>query len=130
MNMEKRVIGLGGVFFKAKDPETLRAWYSRHLGIHSEEWGAVFRFTEEEARGRLGYNVWSPFKENTTYFAPSEKDFMINYRVADLRTLMEILRTEGIEGVGEIDESDFGKFAWIVDPEGNKIELWEPPAEG
>ncbi len=124
----KRVIGIGGIFFKAQNPETLRAWYQQHLGIDSETWGAVFKWEtmEIKAQGKDFYTAWSPFAENTTYYAPSTKPFMVNYVVADLVELVKALKTEGIELVGEMQEEEFGKFAWIMDPEGNKIELWEP----
>ena len=124
----KRVIGIGGVFFKSKDPETLRAWYKKHLGIDSEKWGATFQWETDEtkAQGKDFQTAWNPFPENTTYYAPSEKPFMINYIVADLVALVEAFKTEGIELVGDLQDDGFGKFAWIMDPEGNKIELWEP----
>ena len=123
-----RVIGIGGVFFKSKDPETLRAWYQKHLGIDSEKWGAVFHWDSPEikAQNKEFATAWNPFPENTKYYAPSEKPFMINYIVEDLVKLVEVLETEGIELVGDMQDGDFGKFAWIMDPEGNKIELWQP----
>ena len=124
----KRVIGIGGVFFKSKDPAALRAWYQKHLGIDSETWGAVFKWNSEEAKaqGKDFYTAWSPFPEDTKYYAPSEKPFMINSIVADLVALVEALKNEGIELVGDMQDDEFGKFAWIMDPEGNKLELWEP----
>ena len=124
----KRVIGIGGVFFKSKDPAALRAWYQKHLGIDSETWGAVFKWNSEEAKaqGKDFYTAWSPFSEDTKYYAPSEKPFMINSIVADLVALVEALKNEGIELVGDMQDDEFGKFAWIMDPEGNKLELWEP----
>lgn len=124
----KRVIGVGGVFFKSKDPVALRAWYQQHLGIDSETWGGVFNWKtpETEAQGKEFSTAWNPFPENTKHFAPSEKPFMINYIVADLKGLVEAFKTEGVELVGEMQDDEYGKFAWIMDPEGNKIELWEP----
>ena len=124
----KRVIGVGGVFFKSKDPAALRAWYQKHLGIESETWGATFNWEtpETKAQNKEFSTAWNPFPENTTYYAPSEKPFMINYIVADLKGLVAALKTEGVELVGEMQEEAYGKFAWIMDPEGNKIELWEP----
>ncbi|MFC5270899.1 VOC family protein [Adhaeribacter terreus] len=124
----KRVIGIGGVFFKSKDPAALRAWYQKHLGIDSQTWGATFNWDSPEikAQGKDFQTAWNPFPENTTYYAPSEKPFMINYVVADLVALVKALKAEGVEMVGEMVEEEFGKFAWIMDPEGNKIELWEP----
>jgi predicted enzyme related to lactoylglutathione lyase len=124
----KRVIGIGGVFFKAQNPETLRAWYQEHLGIDSEKWGATFKWDSPELKAQQKdfQTAWNPFPENTTYYAPSEKSFMINYVVEDLVKLVEAFKVEGIPLVGEMQDGDFGKFAWIMDPEGNKIELWEP----
>src|SRR5688572_30783411 len=124
----KRVIGIGGVFFKAQNPETLRAWYQKNLGIDSEKWGATFNWDSPEikAHNKEFSTAWNPFPEDTTYYAPSTKQFMINYVVADLAELVKALKTEGVEMVGEMVEEDYGKFAWIMDPEGNKIELWEP----
>lgn len=120
----KRVTGVGGVFFKAKDPKALAAWYQRHLGI---DFGgkvyADFQFREREK----GWIAFSLFDAGTSYFAPSEKQFMVNFRVDDLDRLLTALREEGVEVFDEREEGDYGKFGWILDPEGNKIELWEPP---
>lgn len=123
----KRVTGLGGIFFKASNPEKIREWYKIHLGIESESWGAQLYWGDETNPNQPGYNVWSPFKADTTYFEPSEKQFMINFRVENLKELVSLLKSEGIEILGEMVEDDFGKFAYIMDPEGNKLELWEPP---
>ncbi len=122
--MTKRVIGLGGVFFKAENPIKLKEWYQKHLGITSEDWGAVFSCEE---LGNKAYQVWSINKTTTEYYDPSKKEFMINYQVADLHWLVGELIKEGVKPLGEIDENEFGKFAWILDPENNKIELWEAP---
>ncbi|GMV40587.1 MAG: glyoxalase [Myxococcales bacterium] len=120
----KRVTGIGGIFFKATDPAALREWYQVHLGIPLEEWGgAIFRWTEG------GTTVWSPFSAESTYFAPSQAPFMINYRVDDLHALLAVLRSEGCDVDDKVEESEFGKFGWVMDPEGNRIELWEPPPE-
>jgi predicted enzyme related to lactoylglutathione lyase len=124
--MEKRVTGLGGVFFKAKDPKAIKAWYQKHLHIESGEHGAVFRWRLEEDPDKVGITAWSPFPEDTDYYQPSQKGFMFNYRVENLAELLETLEKEGIEIAGEIEEYPYGKFGWIMDPEGNKIELWEP----
>lgn len=124
----KRVTGIGGIFFKAKDPKALGAWYRDHLGIAVEEWGgAAFRWASPENPSGTGTTIWSPFKDETEYFAPSKAPFMINYRVADLHALLAQLRAEGCEVDAKVDESEYGKFGWVVDPEGNKIELWQPP---
>ena len=123
----KRVTGIGGIFFKAKDPDKLREWYRRHLGIESESWGFAFRWSDDPQTDG-GTTAWSIFPDSTKYFAPSDKPFMINFRVADLQSLLAQLRTEGVEVDAKTDESEFGKFGWVVDPEGNRVELWEPPA--
>jgi catechol 2,3-dioxygenase-like lactoylglutathione lyase family enzyme len=119
----KRAIGLGGLFLRCQNVEETRAWYSQHLGIPMESWGAQFFFKDDphpEACSNLSF-----FKETTEYFAPSESRFMINLRVDDLDALVAALREEGIPLIGEPVSEEFGKFAWVMDPEGNKIELWE-----
>lgn len=119
----KRVIGIGGIFFKANDPEALAEWYQTHLGI---DFGGTtysyFQFQEPEKGGM----TFSFFKQDTQYFNPSAKEFMLNWRVDNLDALLETLRTEGVHVFDEKQDGDFGKFGWILDPEGNKIELWEP----
>lgn len=124
----KKVIGLGGVFFKCKNPDTLKKWYQEHLGINSETWGAQF-YWKDDPNANSAYSVWSPFKTESNYFSPSQSSFMINYRVHDLSALLEELIKSGIHPIGEPEENEFGKFAWIMDPEGNKLELWEPANE-
>lgn len=126
----KRVVGIGGVFIKAKNPDTLRAWYRDHLGFAVDKWGGVcfVPATEAESGGKQQKTVWSLFPENSNYFAPSTQNFMINYRVNDLHVLLAQLRAEGCAVEDKIDESEYGKFGWLMDPEGNRIELWEPPA--
>lgn len=124
----KRVTGIGGVFFKAKDPEKLKDWYRTHLGIESESWGAVFRW-RDDPRADNGSTAWSIFPDTTKYFAPSTQPFMINLRVANLQELVTALQAEGVEVEAKLEESDFGKFGWVMDPEGNRVELWEPPAQ-
>lgn len=123
----KRVTGIGGIFFKARDPEKLREWYRRYLGIESETWGFAFQW-QDDPRSATGATVWSPFAEDTKYFEPSQKAFMINFRVEDLNRLVSELRAEGVEVDAKNEESEFGKFGWVMDPEGNRIELWEPPS--
>ncbi|MAD97652.1 MAG: glyoxalase [Flavobacteriaceae bacterium] len=120
----KRVTGIGGVFFKSKDPQKSKEWYQKHLGFNTDEWGATFWWKNKE--GADCSTQWSPFKDDTSYFEPSKKDFMFNYRVENLELLLNMLRLEGVEIVGKMEEYDYGKFAWILDNEGNKIELWEP----
>jgi len=126
----KHVLGIGGIFFKANDPEKLAAWYQEHLGLDVEEYGGV-TFREEAGGGsapkRQSYATWAPFAADTEYFAPSEKPFMINFRVADLDTLLSKLRAEGVTVDDRAEKSEFGYFGWAMDPEGNRIELWEPP---
>ncbi len=127
----KRVTGIGGIFFKAKDAPALRAWYQRHLGIDVQEWGgAAFTWADADGKPAGGTTVWSVMSEEDESFAPSQASFMINYRVDDLHALVAALKAEGCNVLEKIDESDFGKFAWVIDPEGNKVELWEPPAGG
>ena len=128
----KHVLGIGGVFFKAKDPEKLAAWYKKHLGLNVEEYGGVsFREGDnaDVSPRRQAFLVWSAFPEDTDYFAPSSKPFMINFRVADLDQLLAKLRAEGVSVDEKTDKSEFGYFGWAMDPEGNRIELWEPPLE-
>jgi len=122
----KRVTGIEGIFFKSEDPEKLKKWYNRHLDIKSDEHGGIFQWRDFDNPNQEAYTAWGPFSQDTKYFHPSEKPFMFNYRVENLVKLLEKLKEEGVEIVGEIEEYDYGKFGWIMDPEGNKIELWEP----
>jgi predicted enzyme related to lactoylglutathione lyase len=125
----KRVTGIGGVFFKSKDPKALGVWYREHLGIGVEEWGgAAFRWSSPDNPSGTGTTIWNPFKDDTEYFAPSKASFMINYRVEDLHALLAQLRSEGCEVDAKVEESEYGKFGWVMDPDGNRIELWQPPA--
>lgn len=122
--MKKRVTGIGGVFFKTTDPKETRAWYKKHLGFDTDDYGSTFKWKDED--GNDCTTNWSPFPEDTTYYEPSKKDFMFNYRVENLVQLLKILKEEGVSIVGEIEEYEYGKFGWILDHDGNKIELWEP----
>jgi predicted enzyme related to lactoylglutathione lyase len=123
----KRVTGIGGVFISAKDPTKLLSWYKTHLGIDVQEWGgAAFRWVDAAGAPANGTTVWSV--GDGSYFAPSNATFMINYRVADLAALLDALRKEGCNVLEKADDSEYGKFGWVVDPEGNKVELWQPPA--
>jgi len=125
----KRVTGIGGIFFKAKDPKGLAEWYRKHLGIESESWGGFAFQWKDDPRADTGSTIWSIFPDNTKYFEPADRPFMINFRVADLTSLLAQLREEGVEVDAKSGEdSEFGKFGWVMDPEGNRIELWEPPA--
>ena len=122
----KRVTGIGGVFFSAKDPAMLHAWYKKHLGIDVQEWGgAAFRWTDASGNPMGGTTAWSV--GDGSYFAPGNPSFMVNYRVEDLHGLLRALRDEGCKVLDKVDESEYGKFGWVLDPEGNKIELWQPP---
>ena len=123
-----RVTGIGGIFFKAKDPVALRAWYQKHLGIEVQDWGgAAFTWTDEAGKPTTGSTIWSISATDNDYFGPSKSSFMINYRVADLAALLEVLRQEGCDVIDKTVSSEFGKFGWVIDPEGTKVELWEPP---
>ena len=123
-----RVTGIGGIFFKAKDAPKLQAWYKRHLGIDVQPWGgAAFNWTDSNGKPTGGMTVWSIAAENSDQFAPSSASFMVNYRVDDLHAVVAALKAEGCNVLDKIEDSEYGKFAWVIDPEGNKVELWEPP---
>ncbi len=122
----KRVTGIGGIFFKCKDPKKMRDWYKDHLGLNTNEYGAVFEWYQGSDNSKKGFSQWSPFSEKTKYFQPSEKDFMINYRVQNLEKLVEQLKKENVTIVDKIETYEYWKFVHIMDVEGNKIELWEP----
>lgn len=122
----KRVTGIGGIFFKSKDPQKMRAWYAAHLGLNTNEYGAVFEWYQGADSTKKGFTQWSPFNHKTAYFQPSEKDFMINFRVENLEYLIAELKKEGVNVLDEIETFGYGKFAHIMDIEGNKIELWQP----
>ncbi len=125
----KRVTGIGGIFFKSSDPQALAEWYQVHLGLDVKSWGgAEIPWATPDNPGGAGMTMWTPFKADTPYFAPSTAPFMLNFRVADLHGLIAALRDEGCEVVGEPQDSEYGKFGWVMDPDGNKVELWEPPA--
>ncbi|MCV2350453.1 VOC family protein [Paucibacter sp. Y2R2-4] len=124
----KRVTGIGGIFFKAKDPKAMHAWYKRHLGIDVQDWGgAAFTWADAEGKPSAGTTIWSVGPVDGDQFAPSSAPFMINYRVADVVALRAVLKEEGCQVLDKFDDSEYGKFAWVIDPEGNRVELWEPP---
>ncbi|MPQ56890.1 VOC family protein [Duganella sp. FT27W] len=124
----KRVTGIGGIFFHAKDPVALRAWYQRHLGIDVQTWGgAAFTWTDDAGQPTGGSTIWSINAADGAPFAPGQASFMVNYRVDDLDALLAVLRDEGCQVLDKADDSDYGKFGWVIDPEGNKVELWQPP---
>lgn len=122
----KKVTGIGGIFFKCKDPKTLKEWYSKNLGLNVNQYGSVFEWRQGADTTKKGFTQWSPFKETTKYFLPSTKDFMINYRVEHMDLLVAELKKNGVTVCDSIETYDYGKFVHILDLEGNKIELWEP----
>ncbi len=122
----KRVTGIGGIFFKCKDPEKMNEWYKTHLGLDTSPWGAKVEWQQKTDAKEKGYTLWTPFAEKTKYFEPSSKDFMINFRVDNLEALVEELKKEGVTILDNLEASEFGKFIHILDIEGNKVELWEP----
>lgn len=122
----KRVTGIGGIFFKTEDPQKTKEWYQNHLGIESEDWGSLFKWRDYDDKEKICTTSWSPFNKDTDYFGPSQKEYMFNYRVDNLEKLLEELKKEGVEVVGKVEEYEYGKFGWIMDPDGRKIELWEP----
>ena len=125
----ERVTGIGGIFFKARDAPALKDWYREHLGMEPEaDGGVAFQWREGETPERRGFTVWAPFRSNTEYFAPSDASFMINYRVNDLDRMLDQLRAAGVTVDDRIDKHPNGRFAWAMDPEGNRFELWEPKA--
>lgn len=125
----KRVTGIGGIFFKCQDPEKVKEWYKQHLGFDIESFGTNFEWRQANNPEQKGFTAWSPFKQDTRYFEPSAKDFMINYRVENLELLVDALKKEGVTVLDEIEEFEYGKFVHILDAEGNKVELWEPKDE-
>lgn len=122
----KRVTSIGGIFFKCKDPKQMKEWYKTHLGLNTDEWGTTFEWRQADEPDKKGFSQWSPFSDKTKYFDPSTKDFMINYRVENLESLVEELKKEGVTITDTIQSFDYGKFVHIMDIEGNKIELWQP----
>ncbi|CAN5622682.1 VOC family protein [soil metagenome] len=122
----KKVKGIGGIFFKCKDPKKMKEWYKTHLGLDTNDYGATFEWKDAADSAKNGSTSWSPFAETTKYFEPSVKDFMINYIVADLEALVEDLKKESVTIVDKIESYSYGKFVHILDMEGNKVQLWEP----
>jgi predicted enzyme related to lactoylglutathione lyase len=121
-----KVTGIGGIFFRSKNPEETRDWYGNNLGLAINDFGSPFEFRNANRPEEINYLNWNPFEEGTDYFAPSEKEFMINYRVQNIEGLVRKLKENGVTIVDKIVEFEYGKFVHIMDPEGNKIELWEP----
>ncbi len=122
----KKVTGIGGIFFKCKDPDKMREWYKTNLGLNTNEYGAVFEWRQGDDTTKKGFTQWSPFNEKTKYFDPSTNDFMINYRVENMDALVAELKKNGVTIVDSIETVEYGKFVHILDVEGNKVELWEP----
>lgn len=121
----KKVTGIGGIFFKCKDPKKVKDWYQKHLGLDTDEYGTCFEWKHTGESEKKGYTQWSPFAESSSYMEPSKRDFMINYRVDNLEALVEELKVNGVEFTDDIEAFDYGKFVHIIDVEGNKVELWE-----
>ncbi len=122
-----RVTGFGGLFFKSADPEKLYQWYEKHLGIKRTEYGVMFKWADDPEAAE-GFTVWSIFPETTKYFGPGKAAFMMNLRVEGLKELLAKLRSEGVSVDEKYEETEYGNFGWIMDPDGNRIELWEAPA--
>ena len=123
--MEKRVTGIGGIFFKSENPDKTKEWYNKHLGLDTDQYGCLFKWRDYET-SQVATTQWSVFKKDTDYFGAPDKEFMMNYRVENLRELLKVLKEEGVEVIDKVEEYEYGKFGWIIDPEGRKIELWEP----
>ena len=121
-----KVTGIGGIFFFSEDPQKTKEWYSRNLGLETDQWGSSFEFRNAHRPEEINYLQWSPFKQGSEYFAPSKKEFMINFRVQNIEGLVRNLTANGVTVLDEIETFDYGKFVHIMDAEGNKIELWEP----
>jgi predicted enzyme related to lactoylglutathione lyase len=121
-----KVTGVGGIFFRTKDPAKIKEWYGKNLGLAISEYGSSFEFRNANRPDEINYLQWSPFEEGTDYFDPSKKEYMINYRVQNMKGMVEKLRENGVTILDEIEEYEYGSFVHIMDPEGNKIELWEP----
>jgi predicted enzyme related to lactoylglutathione lyase len=123
--MSKKVTGIGGIFFKVKDPKKTKEWYSKNLGLVTNEYGSVFEYKDSDTEEKAYLN-WSPMQEDTTYFEPSKREFMVNYRVENIESLVKELKENGVTVLDEIASYEYGKFVHILDPDGNNIELWEP----
>jgi predicted enzyme related to lactoylglutathione lyase len=124
--MKRRVTGIGGIFFKVEDPIKTKNWYQEHLGLNTDQYGTTFEWRSATNPEEKGFTQWSPMDSKTEYFKPSEKDFMINYRVENLEELVKTLKLEGVQILDEIASYSYGKFVHILDPDGHSIELWEP----
>lgn len=125
-NKTQKVTGIGGIFFITDDPKQTRDWYEKNLGIDTTEWGSTFESRNINDPDEVNQLQWSPFKSGSSYFEPSKKEFMINYRVQNIEDLVKNLRENDVTILDEIEESDYGKFVHILDSDENKLELWEP----
>jgi predicted enzyme related to lactoylglutathione lyase len=121
----KKVTGIGGIFFKSKDPKATTAWYQKYLGLDTNPYGATFEWYEQADSATKAQTQWTPFAENTKYFEPGKQEYMINYRVENLEALVAELKSEGVQILDDIAVYDYGKFVHILDNEGNKVELWQ-----
>lgn len=124
--MKNRVTGIGGIFFKVEDPDKTKSWYQKHLGLNTDQYGTAFEWRKSKNPDEKGFTQWSPMRDDTNYFKPSEKDFMVNYRVENLVDLVQELQIEGVTILDEIEVTSYGKFVHILDPDGHSVELWEP----
>ncbi|HAS40122.1 MAG TPA: glyoxalase [Microscillaceae bacterium] len=129
-NKTPKVVGIGGIFFRSQDPKATKEWYQKNLGLNTDQHGTMFSSRNIDNPDEVNFLQWSPFEANTDYFDPSKKEFMINYRVQNIEGLVAQLKENGVNVVDEIVEYEYGKFVHIMDEEGNKIELWEPPVHG
>ena len=125
-NLPPKVTGIGGIFFFSKDTAKTKAWYAKNLGLAVNQWGSSFEFRNSHRPDEINYLQWSPFQEDSDYFKPSKKEFMINYRVQNIEGLVAQLKNDGVTVLDDIISYDYGKFVHILDEEGNKLELWEP----
>jgi predicted enzyme related to lactoylglutathione lyase len=124
----RRVTGIGGIFFKEKNPVALRAWYQTHLGIDVQQWGGTtFEWADAGIDPNKGTTIWTIVRKESDQLEPSSAPFMINYRVENLTMMLNALKQEGCNVLAKTDDSEYGKFGWVIDPEGNKVELWQPP---
>ena len=124
-----RVTGIGGIFFKSEDPQKLKEWYKTNLSLETDQWGSNFEWYQGSSPDKKGFTQWSPFKSDSNFFQPADRQFMINYRVNNLDKLLDQLRKNGVQILDEVESFDYGKFVHILDNEGNKIQLWEPNDE-
>ncbi len=121
---KKKVTGIGGILFKSENPQKTKDWYEKHLGFKTDSYGTTFQWQDQE--GQKGHTVWSPMEKDHQHFEDGDRDFMLNLRVDDLDAILEDMKAEGVEQIGETQEYEYGRFAYVKDPDGMKVELWEP----